>query len=305
MRKKLIILITILIVAVVVYANTQIIPLDLTGTRVDPGNVQTARPEWVVIDETTAAGTEPNDLAVTERTYQFTKVQIDGAGSGIDKGEISIFDIPRDWNIIRFRILAEGGDTEDVVYNIYAGTLGDGNRDIDSTTADCELALVGTLTAVIGTQSSIHHQITFTSGGPFEPLAGDIATGNSSAETAVVVSKALSGGAWADGDAAGTIQYTTKSGTFTNSETISITRAGTTVSANSYTHAASDLLTFEIADTLSVTESDWDAPSGFTTKSPAGNNRVAVTNVDLLGADVIVAVPTTADSDCKLLARGY
>ena len=291
-----------LIVCVVIYANTQIIPIDLEGSRVDPGAVHTPRIRWAVIDETTSTGTEPTDLAVTERTYQLVKAAIDTADSGDD--EISVFDVPRSWNGIRVRAVSIT-DAGSVVYGIYAGTLGDGNKDSDSTGADCDLAYVGTFTFTTGTQLSIYHQITFTSGGVLTPQAGDVATGNSSAETAVVVSTTISSGTFAAGTAAGTVQYTTKSGTFTNSETITLTRLGNVVSADAYTHAASDLVGFELADTLVVTQSDWTVDMAATgaVRSPTGN-RVAEARFDLLGADVLVLVPTTASVDCKLLVRG-
>jgi len=245
-NRTIIVLSVIVAISTILYANTIIVPVDKEGTRVDPGAVQTTRPVWVVIDETVGSAAV-TDLTVAERTYQRVRAAMVADPNDL---EISIFDVPRDWNAARFRILAEGGDTEDVVYKLYAGTLGDGNKDSDATAADCEIALVGILTAVIGTQISTYHEITFTSGGVVEPQLGDIATGNESGETVVVQSVALSGGAWADGDAAGTVQYRTKSGVFTNSETITLTRGGVAVNADAYTHAASDLLAFEIADTL-------------------------------------------------------
>jgi len=63
---------------------------------------------------------------------------------------------------------------------------------------------------------------------------------------------------------------------------------------------------YEMADAVVVTESDWtvDMSSGNKTRSP-GSNRVAEVRFDLLGADVIVIVPTVASADSKLLARGF
>ena len=133
-------------------SNTIIVPNDLDGIRVDPGAVQTARPRWEVIATTASAGDEPTDLAVTERTYQTVKTAIAAALNGDEK--IQVFDIPRDWNGIRFRAQ---GITDDGTYTtqVYFGTLGDGNKDSDSTDFDCELAYVGQLAWVIGTQASI------------------------------------------------------------------------------------------------------------------------------------------------------
>ncbi|KKL71895.1 hypothetical protein LCGC14_2090330, partial [marine sediment metagenome] len=34
-------------------------------------------------------------------------------------------------------------------------------------------------------------------------------------------------------------------------------------------------------------------------------NRVAEAEIDVSGADVIIALATTAGSDCKLLGKGY
>lgn len=211
--KKLIVTIVILMAALV-YANTIVVPFDKAGERVDPGAVQSARPRWEVIDTTSSTGTEPSDLTVTGRTYQLVKTAIAAAQNGDD--EISIFDIPRSWNTMRLRCIGITDDTT-VTYQIYAGTLGDGNRDTDSTTADCELAYIGQYAFTIGTQASI------TSG-------------------------------------------------------------------------------YEMADLLTVTPSDWTKAA---TSSTPGGNRVAESRIDLMGADLIVAVPTTAGSDCKLLGRGF
>jgi hypothetical protein len=149
MKKKIALLVLGLVA--VTYASTMVVPVDTENTRVDPGQVHTARNTWVVLDTTTSSGTEPTDLAVGERTYQLVKTAIAVASSG--EYEISVYDIPRDWNAARFRAI---GVTENatVTYQIYFGTLGDGNLDSDSTTADCELAYAGQLAFVIGTQAS-------------------------------------------------------------------------------------------------------------------------------------------------------
>ncbi len=213
MKKKIAICV-VLLLAITVYASTIIVPSDTEGTRVDPGQVHTKRNTWVTVDTTSSTGTEPTDLAVTERTYQTVKTAITAAVSGDD--EISVYDIPRSWNAIRLRAIGITNDGT-ATYQIYLGTLGDGNRDIDSTTADCELAYAGQLAFVIGTQVST-----------------------------------------------------------TN--------------------------TYELADTVTVTSSDW--PFSWTTKSPTGN-RVAETVIDLMGTDVLIAVPTTVSADCKLIAKGF
>lgn len=99
---------------------------------------------WQVLDTTTSAGTTPTALGVAERTYK-TVVAAQAADSSGD-GEISYTKIPPTWNGIRIRCI---GITEnaDIAYDVHAGTLG--NKD------DCELALLGTLTYIIGTQASI------------------------------------------------------------------------------------------------------------------------------------------------------
>ena len=219
MKKKLLILsILSLIVGICFAANTMIVPVDLTGVRVDPGSLHTDRAKWVAIDTTSSTGDEPTDLAVTERTYQTVKAAQIAGVSGDD--EIAIFDIPRGWNGIRLR--AQGiTDDGDYIVQIYAGTLGDGNRDADSTTADCELAYIGQFAWVVGTQGAV-------------------------------------------------------------------------------------TATYEMADAVTVTESDWtvDMTAAGLVRTP-GLNRLAEVRLDLLGADVIVIVPTTVDADSKLLARGF
>ncbi|KKM92277.1 hypothetical protein LCGC14_1220080 [marine sediment metagenome] len=113
--------------------------------------LKTMGDRWVVIDSTTSSGIEPNDLTETERTYQAVKTAIAAAQSG--DGEISIFDVPRTWNAVKFRSIGLTADCS-VKYEIYLGTLGRNNRDADSTTADCELAYAGQLAFTIGTQAS-------------------------------------------------------------------------------------------------------------------------------------------------------
>jgi hypothetical protein len=69
---------------------------------------------------------------------------------------------------------------------------------------------------------------------------------------------------------------------------------------------ASIVADYEMADAVVVTESDWtvDMTTGNKVRSP-GNNRVAEARFDLLGADLIVIIPTVASADSKLLARGF
>ena len=191
-------------------------PMDKTGKRVDPGTVHTARNTWRAIATVASAGDEATDLGADELTYQDVVTAIAAAADGDEK--ICIYDIPRDWNAIRLRA---AGITNDgtAQYEIYLGTLGDGNKHSASTTADCDLNYVGQLAFIIGTQ-----------------------------QTSVV---------------------------------------GTT---------------YELADACTTTTGQWEAT--ITTISPGGN-RVAGVTVDLLGADVIVIVPTAGNANHALLAKGY
>lgn len=247
---------------------------------------------WVIADSTTAAGTEPTALSASERTKLIVDALIVAASSGDD--EISIFLIPSKWNVMRFRGLSIDADTGTFTSQIYFGTLGG--------TPDCSLAYAAQLAWTAGTQDSIYHQITFTSGGTYIPQIGDTVTGNTSTETAVIVDIVESASTWAAGTAAGTITYRSKSGTFTNSETVSISRGNRVLTSNAYTHAASDLVQFEFADTLTTT-----TKSGtWTTNSPA-SDEIADTEVDVRGADIMVVVTSalSANDDCKLLVKGY
>jgi hypothetical protein len=154
----------------------------------------------------------------------------------------------------------------------------------------------------VGTQQSIYDQITFTSGGTYIPKIGDTVTGNSSGETAVIVSIVESASTWSAGTAAGTVTYRSASGSFTNSETVSILRANKVLTSNAYTHAASDLIDFELADTVVVTAGAWG--SAWTVTSPADNTN-AEGELDVKGADFMVIVTTATSVDSKLIIRGY
>lgn len=66
---------------------------------------------------------------------------------------------------------------------------------------------------------------------------------------------------------------------------------------------ASTIATYEMADTLVLTaDTAWIKAWGST--SPTGD-RVAEAAVDLMGADLIVIVPTVASADCKLIGKGF
>lgn len=244
---------------------------------------------WVILDETTSTGTEPSDLAVTERTHALIQAAITAAASGDD--EISVVHLPASWNEIRLRA---AGITDDgtATYQIYLGTLAGG--------ADCDLAYAGQCAFTIGTQSSIYSQIAYTSGGTATIDIGDTLTGATSGETAVVISITVTSGTFAAGTAAGTITVRTQSGTF-QAEELNVTDAATGVVTINNATIAADMTRFELADTLTLTQSDWTVTP--VTKSPTGN-RVAETRIPLNGADLLVAVPTVMSADGKLLGKG-
>lgn len=286
----------ILIIIFMVFLLVLVSGSSLTSVGNTLGNaLHTMQSAWLVADEETSAGTEATALAVTERTKKIVDRLIVAASSGDD--EISIFVIPPKWNTIRLRAIGitDGGTRTD---QIYFGTLGG--------RLDCELTHAAQLAWTIGTQTSIYDQITFTLGGDgdanYVPLPGDVVTGNTSGETATIYSiSALTSGAWADSDAAGTITYTSASGAFTNSETVSIKSGNAVKTTNGLTHAASDLIAFELADTLTRTAKSWGAT--WTETTPADNTN-AETEVDRKSADIMVILTTVSSVDTKLLITG-
>ncbi len=289
--KKSIVILSVLLVLIFVSAalRTETLKQEVVGNV-----LHTMQDGWVVIDETTSAGTEPTALAVGERTKLILEVAIAADSSG--DGEISTFIIPASWNGIRFRSVGIT-DNDAQTYQIYLGT-----RTSQESTADCELSYAGQLVFTTGTQVSLYYQITYTSGGPYVPQPGDTFTGNTSAETAVVLTTvSIASGSFAAGDAAGTIQYRSKSGTFTNSETISSDRLDRG-SANVLTHAASDLIGFEMADAVVLTAKAWG--SSWTITSPADDTN-AEARLDVGGADFLVVLVSEASHDVKLLGKGY
>lgn len=286
----------ILLLALPCYARTTPAVGSVEGTI-----LHSIQSEWEIADTTTSAGDEPNALSTTERT----KLLVDAASEGGD-AEISIFTLPSKWNSIRLRAIGitDGGTRTD---QIYFGSLG-GRK-------DCELTYAGQLAWVIGPQQSIYDQITFVNGGCgaeedcnypnpiFTPKPELTVTGIDSEETAVIVSILLSSGAWADGDAAGTVTYKSASGAFTSGELISADTSRGVTDPNIYVHAASDLIDFELADTVVVTAKAWG--SSWTVTSPADNATNAEAEIDIKGADLMVIVPTVSSVDSKLLITGY
>jgi hypothetical protein len=289
MKKYRILLVLMIIVFVCAALRT------ITQTPQVDGNVlHTMQNGWVVIDETTSTGDEPSALAADERTKLLVEAAITAASSG--DGEISTFVIPANWNGVRFRSVGIT-DNDTQTYQIYLGTKGS-----LASNADCELAYVGQLVFTTGTQVSLYYQITFTSGGPYIPLPGDTFTGNTSEETVVVLATpTAASGTFVGGDATGTIQYRSKSDTFTSSETVAsnrIDRGSTDV----LTHAASDLVGFEMADAVVLTAKAWGAT--WTITSPADDTN-AEAELDIKGADFLVVLASETSHDVKLLAKGY
>jgi hypothetical protein len=305
--KKYILLLIIILASICFADIKEVVPIDIEGNRTDPGQVHTPRTTWTIVDETTSSGTEPTDLAVTERTFQAVKIAIDAASSGDD--EISVFDIPKSWNAINLRAL---GITDDGTYTtqIYLGTLGKGNNNSDITDAqvtagilpfNCELVNIGQLAWTVGTQESVYSQVAFTSGGTTTIMADMIILGATSASTATVVSVTVSSGTFAGGDAAGTLVLKNRNGTF-QSENLDIANSSATSIASNVATIGGDLTHFELADTLTITNATtW--PKSWGSTSPTGN-LVANASIDILNADLLVIVPTAASADSKLLASG-
>lgn len=296
--KKLIVLFVLLLV-VSASATETALQFDKDNARKDPGALHTERFGWTIVESENSGDTQATDLAATERTYQLVKAAIAAASSGDDN--ISVFDIPRGWNSIRFRAI---GITDNGTFTnqIYLGTLGDGNKDRNSTTADCELAYAGELAWTVGTQTSIYSQVAYTSGGTRTIVAGDIVTGATSGETARVVSLTLTSGTFAGGDAAGTLTVRTQSGAF-QSENLNVTDTDGTNSFLNVATIGADMTRFEVADTLgAIAGSDWIKSWG--SKSPTGE-RVAGAEIDVEGADIMIVVSTVASADSKLLGKGY
>jgi hypothetical protein len=151
MKKRTIILLLVLAPALA-FAITEIMPVNTAGLRVDPGTLHTIRADWVQLDATTSAGTEPSDLAAGERTYSTLATAIAAGLNGDD--EISTFSLYSgsarqrlDWNRIRFRCIGITNG-QSITYQIYLGDLG------SSGATECALVKVAQLAFTIGQQVS-------------------------------------------------------------------------------------------------------------------------------------------------------
>ena len=257
--------------------------------------LHTIQSAWLIAESENSGDTQTDALAATERTKLIVDRLI--AANANEEAQISVLPIPSKWNTMRFRGIGITNDGT-AVHQIYLGLLG---GDLD-----CSLAHAGQLAWVIGTQTSIYYQIAFTLGGAdgagYVPQPGDTVTGNSSKETAVIVSIVETASTWSAGTAAGTITYRSSSGTFTNLETVSIKRANKVLASDALKHASSDLVAFELADAVTVTAGawlgDWDDTS------PADDTN-AEAKLDVTGADYLVVVTSATSADSKLLVTGY
>lgn len=280
------------IVMVVAFLAMGLQPTTVNVGTVEGNVLHAIQSAWEIADTTTSAGDEPSALGATGRTKVLVEAAIAAAAAGSANSEISTYVLPSKWSRVRLRAL---GITDDGTRTdqIYLGSTGG----LD----DCELAYSGQLAWVIGKQTSIYDQITFTSGGTYVPRPDETVTGVTSGETAIVVSVLLSSGAWADGDAAGTILYKSASGAFTSGEKISIVNPFGVTQADVLTHAASDLIDFELADACVIT-----AKTGIwvTAVSPADDTN-AEAEIDVKGADYMVIVTTVTTADTKLIIKGY
>ena len=266
-------------------------------SQVEGDALHTMQNAWLIVETENSGDTEANAWAVTERTRKISEALI--VANAANETNISTFRIPPKWNGMRFRA---AGTTNNgtATHLVYFGTLGGG--------LDCELTLAGTFDWVIGTQQAIYDQIAFTLGGAdgaaYVPQPGDTVTGNSSGKTAVIVSIAETASTWSAGTAAGTVTYRSATGTFTSAETVSIKRANTVLASNAYKHAASDLVDFELADTLVVTAAAWG--SAWSVISPGDTSEtVAEAEIDLKGSDYMSIITTATNADTKLLITGY
>ncbi len=265
-------------------------------SQINGSALVTMQNAWLIAEIENSGDTEANAWADTERTRKISEALI--VANAANETNISTFRIPSKWNGMRFRA-AGITDNGTVTHQIYLGTLGGGQ--------DCELTYVGQLAWVIGPQQTIYDQITFTLGGAdgaaYVPQPGDTVTGNTSTETAVIVSIVETASTWSAGTAAGTITYRSATGAFTSSETVSIKRGNRVLASNALKHAPSDLVDFEFADAVVVTAKAWG--SAWSSVSPADDDTTAEAEIDLKGSDYMSIITTATNADTKLLIVGY
>jgi hypothetical protein len=160
--KRIVCFLILLLLQTSVYATatTSTVSEDVKNTvdnlRNSPMILITNQNTWQVLDVTTDAGSEPNDLTAAAgyggyggRTYLAV---IGDANTGA--AEVNAVIIPGTWNSARFRLVG-AADAGTVTYQVYGGTLpmGSGGT-VNTTTANCALAYYGQLAFTVGTQLS-------------------------------------------------------------------------------------------------------------------------------------------------------
>lgn len=127
-------------------------------------SLETTTSAWVTLASALAAGTEPTDLAVGERTYLTVKAAIAAAASGDEKIVIHRIDssIETRANAMRFRCVSTA-DAAACTFVLYIGTL--------NKAADCDLTYLGTLAFTTGLQQSTDSTYLFAD--QVTPTAGD------------------------------------------------------------------------------------------------------------------------------------
>lgn len=102
---------------------------------------------WDILNTTAAAGTEPTDLAVDERTY--LTILASQAADASGDGKISFYRIgdaiETSGNVFRFRCMS-ATDEAACTFVLYSGTL--------KKNSDCDFTYLGTLAFVTGLQQS-------------------------------------------------------------------------------------------------------------------------------------------------------
>src|SRR3990172_3454872 len=145
MRRLLVAALLVVLFVTVAFAIEGFYSYNMGARMVNPGQLHTERTVWAVLTATASAGEEPNDLAVTERTY----LTITTAAEGGD-GKIAVYDLRTParlvWNRVRFHCIGIS-DNNSITYQIYLGTLGAGGT-------NCAFVKSAQLAFTIGTQAS-------------------------------------------------------------------------------------------------------------------------------------------------------
>lgn len=144
MKKLMCILIGLTVLTAVCFGIDAVYTYNVDAVKVNPGEVQTIRNTWTAINTTASTGTAPTALGTDELTYITIQAAITTGSSG--DGKISIYSIPRSFNAARFRCIGIS-DNNDVVYQVYFGTLGIGGT-------NCNYAKAAQLAFEIGAQQT-------------------------------------------------------------------------------------------------------------------------------------------------------